>query len=340
MRRADRGFTLVELLVVIAIIGILMGMLLPAVSQVRETAKRSKCGNNLKNLITAMISYESQKGVFPPGRVGCDSQEEWPCINRRTNKTLETYQRPSTGGFAMILPELDESQLYRLLHFDRGGFYIPSTEGGKAATNAGTLSETVLAARTRPPVFFCPSDRSGVLTPWRQDYAPYYYIGTSSYAMCMGTYGVNMYKRDPQWVTYKNNGVFLYYLCRRSAEIEKGDGLGNTIFLGEACLGSSYSNGWAIGIRMSESLRTAESFFTTKPGWGPYLTGPDNKPLYGRVVNGAFNSYHVGGCNFAYGDGRIQFLNDMMDTAVYRRLATINGNYDSYDQWAKPPDDM
>ncbi len=340
MRRADRGFTLVELLVVIAIIGVLMSMLLPAVGVVRESAKRTKCGKNLQNLITAMINYESQKGVFPPGRVGCDSQEEWPCINRRTNRTLEMYQRPSTSGFAMILPELDEAQLYRLMHFERGGFYIPSTDAGKSATGATPLSETILAARTRPPVFVCPSDRAGALTPWRADYSPFGYIGTSSYAMCMGSKGVNWYKKDPQWVTYKNDGVFLYHIARRSAEIEKGDGLGNTIFLGEACLGSSYANGWAIGIRLSESLRSTESFITTKPGWGPYLSGSDGKPLYGRVVNGAFNSYHIGGANFAFGDGRVLFLNDMMDTSLYRRLSTINGTWDSVDSMAKPPENL
>jgi prepilin-type N-terminal cleavage/methylation domain-containing protein/prepilin-type processing-associated H-X9-DG protein len=339
MRRADRGFTLVELLVVIAIIGILMGMLLPAVSVVREGAKRTKCGNNLKNLITAMVNYESQKGVFPPGRVGCDSQETWPCINRRTNKTLEMYQRPSTSGFAMILPELDESQLYRMMHFERGGLYIPATDGGQAASGTVIHSETYNAVRSRPTVFVCPSDR-GSDKIWRTDYAPFSYLGTSSYAMCMGSKGISWYKKDPQWVTYKNNGVFLYYLCRRSSEIEKGDGLGNTIFLGETCRGSSYSNAWAIGIRLAESLRTTETLFTVKPWGWPYLTGPDGKPMYGRVVNGCFNSDHIGGANFAFGDGRILFLNDMMDSLLYRRLGTINGGNDSLDSMATPPDNL
>ena len=70
MTRQKNGFTLVELLVVIAIIGILIGMLLPAVQAIREAARRTDCSNKMRQMSLGMVNYESAHQKFPPGVKG------------------------------------------------------------------------------------------------------------------------------------------------------------------------------------------------------------------------------------------------------------------------------
>jgi prepilin-type N-terminal cleavage/methylation domain-containing protein/prepilin-type processing-associated H-X9-DG protein len=122
-RRKGHGFTLVELLVVIAIIGILIGLLLPAINAAREASRRSACSNNLKQIGLAMLAYTDTYKYFPP---------PWA-------------DTPKTGMFINILPFCEFNSVYKQ--------YNPSLDWNHPLNNA--------AVQSNIPLFVCPSAPSG-----------------------------------------------------------------------------------------------------------------------------------------------------------------------------------
>ena len=206
---ACKAFTLVELLVVIAIIGMLVGLLLPAVQSTRESARRMQSINNLKQIGLAMQNYESALRTFPSGYV---SNSHLPGAY---GATLDAA--PGWAWGALLLPYLEQTTLHSQLDFN-----LPCWH----ATNQ-TLS------RARVPVYLNPgaanyegdtviTDSSGVVMA---RLGRSHYVGNSGHDEAWGyTPPVLDWKRIANGPLYRNSRV-------RMAEVT--DGLSNTVFVGE-----------------------------------------------------------------------------------------------------------
>ena len=171
-RRA--GFTLVELLVVIAIIGILAGLLLPAVQMAREAARRTKCQNNLKQIGVALQNYELAQRRFPPGGYFAKSAppgvSPWPAPFPAYHHTWLTS----------ILPQLEQDPLYKTIAF---------RDNPAAGVNSQAWGQAIVSAQL--PILMCPSD-AGFKTP-----AENHGIAFTNYAGSEGFQPFEKYLVDP-----------------------------------------------------------------------------------------------------------------------------------------------
>ena len=180
---ARRGFTLIELLVVIAIIGVLVGLLLPAVQQAREAARRTSCVNNMKQLGLAIHNYKDANKVLPAG---------WTKPADLTNFSSGNYW----GWGAFILPFTEDSALYDQIDFDRQW----------SNTGSSSIPATPLAGRC------CPSDTMGLLNTKENN------SGKSNYIGSFGNKPIN----TANFTTTANRGVFTENSALRFRDITDG----------------------------------------------------------------------------------------------------------------------
>jgi prepilin-type N-terminal cleavage/methylation domain-containing protein/prepilin-type processing-associated H-X9-DG protein len=328
-RSYRRGLTLVELLVVIAIIGLLVAMLLPAVQSARESARRTHCGNNLKQVGLAISTYQSSQGTYPRGS-GCDSGGDQSC--GCTASSAADGTRTGNSGFLLILPQLELQPLFDAFDFANGGpwRWAPGNTAVGELTNPARNGP---AAATRPPVYVCPSDNSEPLVTNTFPDIGGRLVATGNYALVHGRYGPsgnvpgltgdcgtggNIGFNNP--VKVMNTGVFVYLLARTPAHVR--DGLSNTMFAGEVIAAHTIDsrNIWSFTFRHCDSLRNTENPLNTPPGSG--IVFPTTANSTPQRCNGAFASRHPGGGQFVFGDGRVAFLSDTINQATYRALST------------------
>jgi prepilin-type processing-associated H-X9-DG protein len=317
---------LVELLVVIAIIGILVALLLPAVQAAREAARRGSCTNNLKQIGTADLNYESTYKKFVRGRPGPDSttgSNEVLLLGRPVGARAnggKDYDRSGASGFVFLLPFMEDKAHYDQFDIDQGdGIWL----SGMAITNWHTPAKDAACA-VRPAVLVCPSNLSLPTTEDPTYVSKRYAIG--SYAFCLGDRGPIVYDVSSACLTkHHNSGLHLYWSWRAIKQVL--DGLSKTISVGEVVQGhtTDSSNMWTYGYRYLDTLRVMEAALNTPPGVDCKKgvgSDPDTCP------NGAFASNHPGGALFLFGDGHVDFITDGIDLDTYQNLATVNGTPD------------
>lgn len=302
-RRSAAAFTLVELLVVIAIVGILIGMLLPAVQQVREAARRVSCQNNLKQVGLAILNFESAKMTLPPGRVGCDDVGEQMSVVPACDGALSPQQKNGASGFVELLPFLEMQNLHAQIDLNNGGLWNRDIED-LSWIYAGGKREAV---EMFLPALWCPSQEAEMMS---DVYHPVI-AGTSCYALSSGSKGPDHLVHVTK---YSNDGAFFYHEKTKFSQFQ--DGLSSSFLAGEVVAPDTHesSNVWTYAIANADCLRTTTNPLNTRPGDGIVV----------ELRNGGFGSAHSGGGNFVFADGHVEFINEAIELLVYREFSDIN----------------
>ena len=296
-RSADRvGFTLVELLVVIAIIGVLVGLLLPAVQSAREAARRMQCSNNLKQIGLAQHTYHDIYKSFSTGFI----RPPW-AIARLSE---------SWGWAALMLPQIEQGNLHEMLGVTE--YTLEAVLAGRNPRLAGVPARTA-ALQTLIPAYVCPSDTNegiahnnrhfgggnGTSSGGLGNFRP----GLSNYVGNRGTRNNHQQTNDPQ-------GLF-HYKRVRFADVT--DGTTNTFLVGERDTRYCRSGTW-VGIRQPRD-NGARAIYGNAGNSRVVLNSPDPPfPWNNRSGCGeGFSSLHPGGAQFVLCDGSVRFITESID---------------------------
>ena len=293
----SRGFTLIELLVVIAIIAILVALLLPAVQQAREAARRTQCKNNLKQIGLALHNYHDVHNCFPPGWIAVDPATGLPDAHEGIN---------GAGWGTFILPQLEQSNLYS--RFDPNAAI-------HAPVNIPFMNTVLQAYR-------CPSDPQPDRWKISAEDAPGTVLAElpiANYVASFGTEDLHHCELPPGTAPVTpagqcmGNGPFFHNSSIRMRDFT--DGTSNTFVVGERRTRptADWYSTW-VGM-IAEG---AEAF--------QRVLGCADHPPNSRFAHfDDFSSVHTGGAQFLLGDGSVRFISENIDEGTYRALATLQG---------------
>jgi prepilin-type N-terminal cleavage/methylation domain-containing protein/prepilin-type processing-associated H-X9-DG protein len=352
---ARPGFTLIESLVVLAIIGVLIGLLLPAVQKVRETANRMQCQNNLKQIGLALHNYEGVHKVFPPAYITTNTHANGSAYGIAFGDEYRNGP-PGWAWGTLILPYIEQENLYEHFRLD-----LPCWAPENAAD-----------ARTKVSVFLCPSatgggdgfevqkvgaDRRHGVPLLRSDgstifFAHSHYVTNAGIHQPWGRATAYCYDYDVAEPIPANNnkpgridGPFYRNAKMPVARIT--DGLSNTVFIGEHS--SVLSNKTWVGVvpgAVTPPRLDLRPWPSENNGAGCLVgahSGPDTHDHPEVIIHGPNNPFgHTDemwgehgapGCNVLFGDGSVRFISAFTNPYSWAALSTrdggesINGDY-------------
>lgn len=289
-----RGFTLIELLIVVAIISILIALLLPAVQQATEAARRTQCKNNLAQLGVAMHNYHSNFQMLPPG-----------CVNP-TGPISNAGDGYHMSWIAQILPTLDAQAMFRLADFD-------SSVYSQTNDQVRSMSQRV---------WECPSE-----------YRPANDTPGTSYAGCTGAFNqpigednTGMFFLNSS-INYKQirDGASNTILLGERLQTDNpfGNNLGwmsgTSATLRNTAIGINSQGGYSPA-RVRIGKRIGQEYVDYGDGdfdddFDPALAPPD-----AEFQTGGFSSNHTGGAQCCLADGSVRFLSENIAIDVFAML--------------------
>jgi prepilin-type N-terminal cleavage/methylation domain-containing protein len=309
------GFTLIELLVVIAIIAVLIALLLPAVQQARESARRTQCKNNIKQLGLALHNYHDTFNVFPFA------------VSQAASKNVT--------GLSMLLPYIDQAPLYNSLNFN-----FPM---GKWNNNAATpiaipgppTVQNLAAAKVKIAAFLCPSDSGN---SYLGDDSSYYGCNVGGNISQSTSYGLSISNVNPATPGqfWSNEGQYARALF--GSESNSGlrnisDGSSNTVAVSETTLTCWNGNAqtwscveWVGGgvVRFAQADTPFLNDWQPPVGWTAWGGPAAGTGVPNRVVSWAQPaSTHTGGLQVLLADGSVRFISQNLDNNTRTRLGWI-----------------